>query len=188
MRNNSILRFGFLFIVLCMMRISPAWAQDFISTRKISLFRGDTSVVAGILADVRIDKVNPDVFYYWYGHGQINANQGGYSGHLLHGEYLEYGPSGKMILKGTYERGVRSGHWIYWYKAGAIRETRDYENGLLEGRIIRYSPEGKIIHSAEYHQHLLHGEMTTVLDDTIFQIKYKKGIEKKRIPLHVFEE
>jgi antitoxin component YwqK of YwqJK toxin-antitoxin module len=93
-----------------------------------------------------------------------------------------------MILKGTYERGVRSGHWIYWYKAGAIRETRDYENGLLEGRIIRYNPEGKIIYSADYREHLLHGEMTTVLNDTLFQIKYKKGIEKKRVPLHVFEE
>lgn len=177
-----------LLVVLWLICVIDANAQDFINTRKISLFRGDTSIVAGILADVRIDKVKPAVFYYWYGHGQINANQGGYSGHLLHGEYLEYGPSGKMLMKGTYERGVRSGHWIYWYKAGAIQETREYEDGLLEDKTIRYSSDGRIIHSASYRHNLLHGEMTTVVNDTVYQIQYRKGKEKKKIPLHVFNE
>ena len=188
MANNSILRFGSwmaMFLSLCTMQIR---AQDFINTRKIALFRGDTSVVAGILADVRIDKVDPQVFYYWYGHNQIHANQGGYSGHLLHGEYLEYGPSGNMLLKGTYAKGVRSGHWIYWYEGGAIKETREYEDGMLEGENIKYTKEGRIIHLALYRRNLLHGETTTILSDTLYQIKYNKGKEKKRKPMHVFGE
>lgn len=188
MGNNSMLRFGLTCIVLWLVCTIHTNAQDFINIRKISLFRGDTSIVAGILADVRIDEVDPGAFYYWYGNGQINTNQGGYSGHLLHGEYVEYGPSGKMLLKGIYERGVRSGHWIYWNNAGGIRETREYEDGLLEGTTIRYRSDGKIIHSADYRKHLLHGEMTTVIDDTLYQIIYKNGVEKKKVSLHVFEQ
>jgi len=188
MQNNSVLRSGLLIAILWLFCITGSQAQDYINTRKVSLFRGDTSIVAGILSDARIDKVEPEVYYYWYGHENINANQGGYSGHLLDGEYLEYGPSGKLLLKGTYDKGMRTGQWIYWYKAGAIRETREYEDGLLEGRTIRYSPDGKIIYSAEYRHHILHGEMTTVMNDTLYMIKYRKGIEKKRVPLHVFDE
>ena len=188
MGNNKASRIACLIVLLSVLYLPDALSQEFINIRKISMDRGDTSVVAGILADVRIDKVDPNVFYYWYGHGHINANQGGYSGHLLHGEYLEYGPSGKMLLKGTYDRGVRSGHWIYWYAMGAILETREYEDGMLEGKTLRYSPDGRIIHSAEYRKNRLDGEVTTVINDTVFQIKFKKGVEKKRIPLHVFEK
>jgi antitoxin component YwqK of YwqJK toxin-antitoxin module len=188
MQNNNVLRFGILIAFLWLFCITKSQAQDYINTRKVSLYRGDTSIVAGILSDVGIDKVEPEVYYYWYGHEQINANQGGYSGHLLDGEYLEYGPSGKLLLKGTYVKGKRTGQWISWYKAGAIRETREYEDGLLEGRTIRYSPDGRIIYSADCRHHILHGEMTTVLNDTLYMIKYKKGIEKRRVPLHVFDE
>lgn len=188
MGSNRIYPVIWLITLLWLMCISNAGAQDFVSTRKVSLYRGDTTVVACIMADLHIDKVDPGIFYYWYGHEQINANQGGYSGHLLHGEYLEYGPSGKMLLKGNYDEGQRTGRWIYWYKAGAIRETREYVDGMLEGSTIRFSPEGKIIYSAEYRHHQLHGEMTRVENDTLFQIKFKKGIEKKRVPVHVFEE
>ena len=187
MEKSNMMRVGLIVVFLWLICSIHSNAQDFINARKISLFRGDTSIVAGILADIRIDKVNPKVFYYWYGHDQINSNQGGYSGHLLHGEYLEYGPSGKMLLKGSYEKGVREGYWIYWYKAGAICETREYEDGLLEGLIIRYNPNGRVIHSAEYRHNLLHGQMKTVLNDTLYQIKFRKGEEKKKDPLHVFE-
>jgi len=187
MRSNKVHQGG-LFIALMWLIITNCGAQDQFNTRKVSDFRGDTSIVADILSDLTTEEVEPGVFYYWFGQGQINANQGGYSGHLLHGEYLEYGPSGKMLLKGTHDKGVRSGRWIYWYKAGSVRETREYEGGMLEGNTIRYSPDGRIIHSAEYRDNRLHGDMTTVLNDTVFQIKYKKGIEKKRVPLHAYDE
>lgn len=185
--NRKHLDFILIFLV-CLMSTMDLTAQDYMKTRKVSINRGDTSVVACILADLQVEKVDPGIFYYWYGHEQINGNQGGYSGHLLHGEYLEYGSSGKLLLKGTFDKGRRTGRWIYWYKAGSIKETREYVGGILEGSIIRYNQDGRIIHSAEYRHNQLHGEMTTVLSDTVYQIKYKKGVEKKRVPLHVFEE
>jgi hypothetical protein len=188
MGSNKVHQGGMLIALMWLMCITKCGAQDLFNTRKVSVYRGDTAIVADILSDLTTEEVEPGIFYYWYGHGQINANQGGYSGHLLHGEYLEYGPSGKMLLKGIHDKGVRSGSWIYWYKAGSIRETREYEGGTLEGNTIRYSPGGSIIHFAEYKDNRLHGEMTTVLNDTVFQIKFKKGIEKKRVPLHVYEE
>ncbi len=166
--------------------VTLVYSQEFINIRKISLTPGDTTVVAGILADVKIDKVAPDVYYYWYSHGKIYGNQGGYSGNLLHGEYIEYDIDGNLILKGRYDRGLKSGKWIYWYENGVIREVIEYEGGLLEGTISRYSDDGKILYSASYKDNLLHGDMTRVIRDTLYQITFKKGTEVKRIPLHVF--
>lgn len=166
---------------------SICWSQEFVNTRKISLNRGDTLVIAGILADVRIERINPEVYYYWYGHGRIFSNQGGHGGNLLHGEYVEYRPEGSLLLKGEYDKGTQSGKWSYWYPEGSLKESTHYSNGLLEGSSIRYSKDGRIQTEANYHENLLHGNTTTVIDDTVFQIKYRKGEEIKREAVHVFE-
>lgn len=162
--------------------------QDFINSRKISLLRGDTTVIAGILADVKIEKINPSVYYFWYAHGQILSNQGGHGGNLLHGEYVEYGPTGVLLLQGKYDMGKQSGNWKYWYDDGALKESIKYSHGLLEGINTRYTENGKICFQANYHNALLHGDMTTVIGDTLFQIKYKNGEEQKRDTLHVFTD
>lgn len=175
-------------IVMILTLSEFVYAQEFINTRKISLSRGDTIVVAGILADVKIDDVNPKVFYHWYANGHIYMNQGGYSGNLLHGAYVEYNSAGSLLLKGAYERGLKSGQWIYWYVDGAIKETIEFEGGLLEGKTTRYTPDGRILFSAKYRNNRLHGEMLTVLSDTLYTVSYRKGTEKKRTPLHVFTE
>lgn len=184
-RRNKI---KWLFAILILAGVNIVYAQEFINTRKISLSRDDTTVVAGILADARIDEVHPQVFYYWYANGQVYSNQGGYSGNLLHGDYIEYDQAGKLIMKGAYERGLKSGQWIHWYQGGAIQEIIEYESGQLEGKTTRYTPNGRIHYSAEYRNDVLHGEMTTVVNDTLFELTYRNGIEKKRIPLYVFHE
>lgn len=160
--------------------------QDYINTRKISLLRGDTTIIAGILADARIERINPAVYYYWYGQSQILSNQGGHGGNLLHGEYVEYGPSGVLLLKGKFYMGKQSGNWMYWYDNGALKESIRYSQGLLEGKNTRYTQKGKIYFQANYRNARLHGDMTTVIGDTLFQIKYKNGEEQKREALHVF--
>lgn len=174
-------------IIGCWMSVPAVFSQDFINTRKISLSLGDTSIVAGILADVKIDEVSPGVFYYWYANGKISTNQGGYAGNLLHGEYVEYGPDGVLLLKGQYSHGARSGQWMYWYEDGTLREHISYENGLLHGKTTRYGPDGRISYSANYKQNLLHGELVTVLSDTLYQVQYRKGEERKRTVLYVFD-
>lgn len=188
MGNNRIFHKMWLCALLLMAIPGFADAQEFINIRKISLKRGDTTVVAGILADVKIDEVIPTVFYYWYANGKIYSNQGGYSGNLLHGPYVEHFADGNLLLKGNYERGVKSGRWTYWYRDGAIKESTGFEGGLLEGNITRYTPDGRILYSANYRKDVLHGKMNTVVNDTLFEISFKKGIEKKRTPLHVFTE
>lgn len=188
MGNNKSIQLKWLCLGLVLILSESLSAQEFINTRKISLSRGDTTVVAGILADVKIDEVNPSVYYYWYANGNIFLNQGGYSGNLLHGAYVEYGTDGSLLLKGAYERGLKSGHWIYWYADGSLREIIEYEGGLLEGKTTRYTTDGRILFSAEYRNNRLHGEMITVLSDTLYSLSYRKGREKKRTPMHVFTE
>lgn len=187
MKNFKTSKTWLLVVVLLSLTCISISAQEFINTRKISLSRGDTTIVAGILADVKIDEVRSRVFYYWYANGQINTNQSGYAGNLLHGEYVEYAPDGKLLLKGHFAHGTRSGQWIYWFKEGAIRKIASYNKGVLEGKSAEYAPDGTTIYSANYKNNLLHGKMETVANDTLFQLAYRKGIEKKRTVLHVFE-
>lgn len=188
MANNRLFRFKLIMVLSLMLCGSISFAQEFINIRKISHSKGDTIVVAGILADVKIEKVNPSVFYYWYANGQILANQGGYSGNLLHGEYLEYGPSGHLLLKGMYEKGLKSDSWTLWHPDGSIKEKIHYEDGVLEGKTIRYSTNGKIFYSANYRKSSLHGEMTKIESDTLYRVVYRRGKEKKKVSLYVFEQ
>lgn len=186
MRSNRSNTKRILLSSLLSLSISLVFCQEFINIRKISLIVGDTTVVAGILANVKIEKVNPDVFYYWYSNGQIYSNQGGYSGNLLHGEYIEYDNSGNLILKGLYEKGVKSGKWIYWYTEGSIKEIIEYEEGQFKGLNTKYTQDGKILFAATYRNNKLHGKVTQIIGDTLFQISYKNGAEKKKIPLYVY--
>jgi antitoxin component YwqK of YwqJK toxin-antitoxin module len=188
MVNNRFLRFYVIVMLLLLVCGPMSFGQEFINIRKISHSKGDTMVVAGILADVKIEKVNPSVFYYWYTNGQILVNQGGYSGNLLHGEYVEYSPYGHLILKGMFEKGVKSGSWTIWYPNGSIKEKIHYEAGVLEGKSIRYGQNGKMYYSANYKDGSLHGEMTKVERDTLYRVVYRKGKEKKKVPLYVFEQ
>lgn len=182
-RIRLLLFFGMLFLSWS----SGINAQDFINIRKIALSRGDTTVVAGILADVRIEKVHSTGFYHWYSNGSLYHNQGGYSGNLLHGEYAEYGPGGQLILKGFFERGLKTGQWIRWYPDGSMKEVSCFNHGVKEGPATLYSEDGRIIQKVSYRNGQLHGKAETVMNDTLFQVRYKMGTEKKRVPLHVFE-
>lgn len=177
---------GIILALCCLFEAGNAYCQDFINARKISLNLGDTTVVAGILADVRIEKVDPGVFYFWYSNDMIYSNQGGYSGNLLHGDYIEYDGNGNLILKGRFDRGLKSGEWVSWYPDGSISEISEYEEGYKCGRQVRYAPDGKISYSAYYKNGLLHGPLVKPVNDTLFRTNYRNGKEKKRIPLEVF--
>lgn len=173
-------------LVLLILSSPDLYSQEFINIRKITLTKGDTTIVAGILADVKLENVNPSVYYYWYSNSDIFSNQGGYSGNLLHGEYIEYSSDGKLILKGKYNKGLKSGKWTLWHKDGSIKEIIEYEEGLLNGQHILYTDNGKILMQASYKNDILNGESRIVENDTLFQVIYKNGIEKKRTPLHAF--
>jgi hypothetical protein len=186
MKSNKMHPLFWLAAILACLADQTISAQEFITTRKISLTKGDTAVVAGILADAKVEKINQIAFYHWYSNGRLYSNQGGYSGNLLHGEYLEYDPEGTLILKGYYDKGLRSGRWTYWYREGSVRETIEYEGGLLNGRTIRYGEDGRICYYATYRDDLLHGEVNTVANDSLFRITYRNGQTRKKMFLRVF--
>jgi len=171
---------------LLMLISQDVYSQDFINIRKITLNKEDTTIVAGILADVKLENVNPSIYYYWYSNSEIFSNQGGYSGNLLHGEYIEYGEDGKLILKGRFNRGLKSGKWTIWHKDGSIKEIIGYEEGKLNGQHILYTDDGKILFQATYKNDILNGESRIIENDTLFQVIFKNGTEKKRTPLHVY--
>ena len=90
MENSKCSLFRLFGLMLLLLLFDTLGAQELIITRKISLVRGDTTVVAGILADVKVEETQSEVFYHWYAKDNIHRNQGGYSGDLLHGPYVEY--------------------------------------------------------------------------------------------------
>jgi len=149
--------------------------QDFINTRKITILKGDTTVVAGILADLKLETIQPGVFYYWYSNTGIYSNQGGFSGNVLHGDYLEYDQEGNLITKGYFNKGLKSGTWVYWYNSGARKLIIDYNEGVQEGSEFKYSEAGKLKYSAEFKAGEMHGIQNIFKTDSTIINKYRNG-------------
>lgn len=161
------------------------FSQEFNNIRKITVSRGDTTVVTGIMTGEKPDKINPNVFYFWYSKAAIFSNQGGFSGNLIHGEYAEFLYDGKLHKKGYFDRGLKSGKWLIWHDNGTIKESTMYENGLLNGKSSIYSMNGKPLFEGNYSNNLINGKALTIEQDTIYKVTYRKGIETKRKVQHV---
>jgi antitoxin component YwqK of YwqJK toxin-antitoxin module len=178
-KNNCLYSISIvIFGLLCISQISLS--QEFINTRKITLTRNDTTVVAGILADLKLESVQKDAFYYWYSNAGVFSNQGGFSGNLLHGEYIEYEQNGSLILKGYFDRGLKNGTWVYWYPSGQKKKEMVYKDGSLNGKLFVYSDNGKIRYKAEYKNDRLDGTESLLKNDTLYNITYRNGTQLRK--------
>ena len=161
-------------------------AQEIINIRKVRVNINDTTIIAGTLADVKIDKTISNVIYYWYTSSGIHRNQGGYTGNLLHGEYLEFNKDNNLIVKGNFSFGLKSGIWYNWYSDGKLKEISTWSEGKLDGPFMLYDENQKITFNGKYKENNLNGACTHVENDSIFQVKYRNGEILKRKFIDVF--
>jgi len=147
------------------------------NTREVIVMQDDTLIRANILTGKADIKLVEQLEYFWYRAGIITSNRGGYSGKLLHGSYHEFA-NGKLICKGWFENGLKTGKWAYWYDNGNISEISTWGKGQRDGEFAQYDITGNIITMGNHKDGLLHGEVSIHQGDSLVIKKYRKGEEK----------
>lgn len=97
-------------------------------------------------------KVNSNLIYYWYKSRSINSTKGGYSGHLLDGNFDKFSLNKKLIEQGTFKRGLKHGIWKSWYQNGELKSRCNYKKGLKHGQEILYNQEGIVTGEHKYNR------------------------------------
>jgi antitoxin component YwqK of YwqJK toxin-antitoxin module len=75
--------------------------------------------------------VKSNLFYYWYEANVIHNTQGGFSGKLLNGSYIEYYPNKNLKEQGTFKKGLKTGAWKSWNEDGTLAINSIWKNGIL---------------------------------------------------------
>lgn len=105
-------------------------------------------------------KTHKGNIYYWYDNTTIQQTQGGYSGYLLDGQYLEYlYPSNKLSIKGNFRSGLKNGLWMSWYANGKLKEQVEWKKGKLNGIKYSFDTTGKVTKIEIYK----HGNFTDTI-------------------------
>jgi antitoxin component YwqK of YwqJK toxin-antitoxin module len=150
--------------------------------QNITVTQDDSIIQAHVITkDINIDP-NENTTYYWYVPNEIHWNEGGYTGNLLHGQYLLLDRDKNLLIQGCFNKGVKSNQWKKWYADGNIQSITEYKDGKKHGTHKLYSPDGDTIIKEHYKDGLKHGKQITYLPDNVIIEEYKYGekIEKNR--------
>ncbi|WP_044397244.1 toxin-antitoxin system YwqK family antitoxin [Lacinutrix sp. Hel_I_90] len=111
--------------------------------------------------------------YYWYKSNNIQQSKGGYSGDLLHGEYIQYYITNQLAEKGVFNHGLKTKTWKSWFKNGQLKTVEHYSNGKLNGKFELYGDDGNVVTRGRYKNDIKNGKwIDYIAKDTL---RYKKG-------------
>lgn len=148
-----------------------------IENRQIIVYKNDTTVKTYIYIGEEQLHTENNLKYYWYYNDKINSNIGGFAGELLDREYLAYNRNDKLVEKGNFNKGLKTGEWKKWGDNGNLISITNWNNGIIEGEYFEYYPNGKIKIEASYKKNMLEGDYIYHDYDTIIVRKYKNGKE-----------
>lgn len=114
--------------------------------------------------------------YFWYVSNAIHWTQGGFSGHLLHGQYQEFYADKNLREQGEFKNGLKDGIWQSWTEAGALKEYVTWKEGQRDGAFELYSSDGVLLQSGQYKKNLLAGKIRNYKGtDSVQIVRYKAG-------------
>lgn len=172
-------------IIICLLAILLFNCKsDFLpntSAYTVSINSGDTTRSFQVQGIAEEPKLKDEVTYTWYKSNKLFTSQGGYSGQLLHGKYEEF-VAKRLILKGTYENGMRVGEWKSWNKKGDLKSTVTYKKGLRNGDYKLYQPAGQLKEYGNLKNGKRSGKIVFVHpNDSLLAIKYQAGIPQDTV-------
>ena len=153
--------------------------EDYI-TREITLNYPDSIIKMTILTNKVTVKTDPSIYYYWFESNDLNKNQGGYSGRLLHGIFQVYDINNHLLTQGNFKKGTKSGVWKYWNKLGNLLYMEEWSGGKLNGDYTKYNNDGSVSIKAKYRDNRLHGKMYIYLNGKVTIEKYKNGKKQEK--------
>ncbi|MXV50404.1 hypothetical protein GS399_05415 [Pedobacter sp. HMF7647] len=134
-------------------------------------------------------KTELDRFYFWYAGNSIQQTQGGFSGKLLNGKYVDIYLTKNLRESGFFKDGLKSGNWMNWYENGRLKDLVGYVGGLKEKRYFRYDTAGIMVESGVYKAGKLNGKQVVFEGGKQTITMYKAGkaqqpkVKKKNISL-----
>lgn len=121
-------------------------------------------------------EASSDRYYAWFSGNQIHFTQGGYSGRLLDGAYMEQFNGKGLKLQGDYKKGLMDGKWKAWRMDGSLDSVLFYSSGIPNGKFERYGAAGGLLESGKYQNGKLNGKITRwIARDSVQIVRYKNG-------------
>ena len=85
-----------------------------------------------------------DKFYHWYKAQHVMSTQGASAGVLLHGTFEAFYPNKQLAQRGRFQKGLKSGEWLYWREDGTLLRSEHWRNGVLRGQQKTYNEHGVV--------------------------------------------
>ena len=137
---------------------------------------------AHILLDDPKVKVHNNRRYFYYTQGRIHQVQGGYHGHLLHGEYCDFQADSRLQTQGWFKNGLKHGLWKEWNVAGDLIQETIWRKGKGNGSFTRFEARKQEVVRGKNKDGKLHGRVKTYYDGELTTIRrYQQGELKKTI-------
>ncbi len=175
------------FFLLVFLSILPAvHAQTYykdLPVNKATVNYEDHTVTAYLSPLKRLPSINTERLYYWYAANTINITQGGYSGKLLNGVYLDHYLNKNLKEQGNFKKGLKSGTWSKWSEDGTLTERFSWKRGEMTGMFSKYT-DGKPSERGKLKRGQLQGKhIQYVTADSTVTTYYKSGKihERKKI-------
>ncbi|MES2807017.1 MAG: hypothetical protein V4619_00220 [Bacteroidota bacterium] len=171
-------RIVFLILITCGF---SAWAQkmpDF-GTNRVRISADDKIIQAELLPVKSDPDTETDRLYYWYGSNKIHITQGGFSGRLLNGQYIEYYLNKNIKEEGRFVKGLKEGVWKNWTENGVLQQSFTWKKGIKQGEFIAFDNKGAIRQQGKYNVNLLNGTVKTI--DTTGKLSFTRYRDGKVI-------
>ena len=122
-----------IFTLLLLFVYSWAYAQILPSDGldKVRIIETDKTIQAEILPVNHTLKPKANKFYYWYSANKVLVTQGGFSGQLLNGEYIEFYQNKNLKAQGKFKNGLKTGECKSWKENGTLIEIVLWKDGLI---------------------------------------------------------
>lgn len=180
-KNISIkLKNSLLFIFVAFISFSQAQNKELreLLNQTVTIDENHIKIRAHILAEYHEIKPKDDRVYYWFQSGQINHTRGGYSGHILEGDYKEFFSDNNLKAQGEFRIGLKHGDWKYWYPNGEHQRTEKWKHGELDGDFKEYDKSGQLTKEGSYKNGQLHGKLIIYSEgEEVKTTFYKSGEE-----------
>lgn len=111
------------------------------------------------------EKFKSNKVYSSYKNNRLFETRGATGGKLLHGAYKEYFFEGAIKKSGSFDHGLKSGYWNFYYENGALLSSLKYNKGDTISPVLFYNRKG-------------------IVTDTIYSSKALKKRKKKLIKKH----
>ena len=134
-----------LFAILLIIACTPKINSGKIGNYQVLLEESKANFYVEMLPGKR--KLKKSLPYFSYKNNSIHAVMGQIMGKPLHGNYEELNFKGQLVLKGQFNKGLKTGTWLSYNAAGFLTKDLTYKNGDTVSVVNYYDNAGTVINS-----------------------------------------